>query len=1117
MDRRTFQKYNIIAGWAVFAVALLCYALTVEPTVSFWDCGEYIATSAKLQVGHPPGAPFFQMVGAVFALFAPSPDKIALMVNLMSVLSSAFTILFLHFIVVNLAKKISLAPDEQVSPEKSIVLIGSGVVGSLAFCFSDSFWYNAVEAEVYAMAMLFMSAMFWLGLKWTDSLHKPRGNKWLLLICLVVGLSFGVHFMALLTIPAIGLLYFFNSPIEKNWKNFLLANVISTAILLLIFKLILPYTMALFGLLEIYFVNELNLPFNSGTIFAALLVLGFFIGLLYVAHRKQHATLQTATLCLAFVFIGFSSWLMIPIRANSDTVINENSPTDARLLLAYYNLEQYPETHLFKGPMYSDKYAGTNKNNPYTDEKPKYERDYQKGKYIIVNHYKNARMAPNEEQVGLLPRMWSSEHAANYMMLTGPLRFEIDPSSEYVQQISEGVKRGSISAQEGKEILAQLQGQVAQVKQMLAQGDISYQELDQFFSQTKQALRIEKPSFWENLYYLFSYQINYMYVRYFMWNFVGRQDDVQGKMDNHGNWLSGIRFIDELYLGLPQVNLPSDDANNKARNTYFFLPLLLGLLGFSHHYTKSQRGWWVVLVLFLFTGLALKIYLNERPFEPRERDYALVGSFFTFCIWIGLGVMALYDFVKNHFKGKPIAIAVVLLSFVAVPLLMACQNWDDHDRSEKYTARSLGQSYLDSTAKDRDAMLFSIGDNDTFALWYMQEVEGYRTDVRVINTSLLATDWYIDQMKRKAYTSSPIPSQMKHSQYAYGVRDVIYYTGKTDKVWSVKDLMSWIASEDSSTKITYEIEGEKIQFASYPTNKIRIPVNKENVLKSGVVAPKDADKIVDYIDITLPQSGIGKNRMMMLDIIANNDWKRPIYFTGGSFSPEEYIWMKDYLQLDGLVYKLVPIRTPLDEKNPYDLGRIDTELMYNVVMSWNWGNMNSPRIYHDPETRRNSIIYRSNLARLSEALIAEGKYDKARDVLNLSVEQIPVEYFGYYFTLEPVIEGYYRIGEQAKAREVFEKVAAKYQEQLNYYSTLTPNAFFRLSEDVQYHLQRFGALIYLTKEADPDTFRSYEPRLKNYINSFFGKASEQELMQQIHHSEPDSISPKQDTLPKQAP
>ncbi len=1087
MIDKDFKKYNLIIGWAVFAIALITYSLTVEPTVSFWDCGEYIATSAKLEVGHPPGAPFFQMMGAFIATFAPNPDKIALLVNYMSVLSSAFTVLFLYFIIVNLTKKIAIRGNDNLSLWQTIAVMGSGAIGALAYTFSDSFWFNAVEAEVYAMAMLFMSAMFWLGIKWTDSLHEPRGDRWLLLIALVVGLSFGVHFMALLTIPAIGMLYFFNSNYKKNLRNFIIANVVSIAILLLIFKLILPYTLAYFGYLEVFFVNTFHMPFNSGTIIAGLSVVAFFYFSLKYSHKKQKVKLQTAILCLLFIFIGFSSWLMIPIRANANTVINENSPTDARLLLAYYNLEQYPETHLFYGPMYTDKYAGIDPEHPYEDAKPKYERDYNLGKYVIVNPYKNAQTASNSAQMGFLPRMWSPQHAVNYMKLTGLPPFK--------------VAQEAYSDSNTSNLLLNIQ------QQMTIQ-PMAPERYDQFLTQFRDEVEVQKPTFWQNMNYLFSYQFGYMYFRYFAWNFIGRQDDVQGKLENdHGNWLSGINAIDSARLG-SQKNLPQDVLNNKAHNTYYFLPLLLGLLGLVFMSVKSERQTWVVLVLFLFTGLALKIYLNERPFEPRERDYALVGSFYAFAIWIGMGVYALFSIINKYLKEKISAPIAVLTSLIAVPVLMASENWDDHDRSEKYSAEFIANAYLSSVAKDKDAMIFTIGDNDTFLLWYAQEIEGYRTDVRVINTSLLQTDWYIDQMKRKAYQSNPIPAQIEHKNYAYGVREGIYFRKRTENRWNIKDFVNWITSDDPNTQETRG-EGEyKQTFYYYPTNKIRIPVNKENVLKSGIVKPEDADKIVDYIDITLPNA-IDKARIVMLDILANNDWKRPIYFTGGSMDATEYIWMKDYLQLDGLVYKLVPIKTAIDKNHPFDMGRIDSDLMYNIVKQWDWGNMGKKNIYLDPETRKNSIIFRGNIARLVEQLISEGKKQKAKEMLDIAMKNMPVEAYGYYFTLDPFVQGYFKIGEKQTAQQLALQLFKKYQEELNYYAHLNAEELNLSVARIQYAIDRYGDLLSSLEPLDAKFYKKEWEVFKAKASLFMGAKELEEYFKQEETvpsmSTPDSL------------
>ena len=1048
MSEKTYRIWNLSIGWSVFAIALFTFGSTVEPTASFWDAGEYIATSAKLQVGHPPGAPFFQMMGAFFALFASSPEKVALMVNYMSVFSSAFTILFLFWTITLLLKKLPNFKSLD-SLSESIGFFGSAAVGSLAFCFSDSFWFNAVETEVYAMATLILAILFWMGLRWEQEMNTARGDRWLLMISFVIGLSFGVHFMGLLTIPAIGMIYYFKNYKKVTIKGFILANLISTAILLVIFKLLLPSTLAFFGKAEVFFVNTIGLPFESGTIIAALIIFLFFYYGLKYTRKKNLVNLNTGILAVLFVLLGFSSWIMIPIRANANTVINENSPSDARLLLAYYNLEQYPETKLFYGPMFSDIYAGQDPDEPYIDDKPKYERDYKTGRYKIVNYWEDARFNSNSDHNGLLPRLWSSEHAANYMNFTEPLDFTIKPSY-----------RSN----------AQLKNRIDQFREDISDGSIDGEQYHEFLKNYSPYLNIEKPSFFSNIKFFLEYQFGYMYWRYFMWNFTGRQNDEQGQYDIlDGNWISGIPIIDEIRLG-NQGSLNEDALNNKARNTYYFLPFILGLIGLYFLYQRDPKRFWVLMLFFLFTGVALKVYLNERPFEPRERDYALVGSFYVFSIWIGLGCMSLIKNLQRYFNSSLSQPLVVGLCLIAVPLLMGVQNWDDHDRSNRYTAQSLSRSYLESVQKDKGAMIFTIGDNDTFALWYAQDIEGFRTDVRTINSSLLGTDWYIDQMKRKTYESEPIPSQMTHDLYAYGVRDVIRYQPVLDSVrWDIKDFMNWIASDHPRTKIkdilektgrdANQLPKSQQEGIFYPTRKIRVPVNKENVLKSGIVKPEDADKIVPFIDIDLPDTALLKNQMIMLDILANNNWERPIYFTGGSYDDSEYIWMKKYLQLEGLVYKLVPIETNLGKENPYIMGRIDSELMYDIVMKWNWGNSERTDIYHDPETRKNSISFRSNMARLSELLISENKFEKAKNVMDLAIEKMPLDYFGYYSLLVPFVDGYYRIDETDKAQDLSKKIAFKYADRLNYFSSLQTNDQYLLGEEILTEIERYRALV----------------------------------------------------------
>jgi hypothetical protein len=1042
-----YSKGNTLTGWFVFCVALVTYYLTVEPTASYWDCSEYIATAAKLQVGHPPGAPLFQMMGAFFSSFASSPERVAFWVNMMSVLASAFTILFLFWSLTRIITRFILK-DPSPSGIQAILALGASVVGALSYTFSDSFWYNAVEAEVYAMAMLITSAMFWLGLRWEEDMLKPRGDRWLVLIAFLIGLSFGVHFMGLLTVPAIGMLFYFKH-YPFSWKSFVVANVVSVAILLFIFKLLLPLTLAYFGNAEVFFVNSFGLPFNSGTIIAGLSILAFFIWGLRFTQQKKWVQTNTGLWCVVFILVGFSSWIMLPIRANANTVINENAPTDARALLAYYNLEQYPETHLFYGPMYTDMYAGQDEDNPYKDDKPKYEKDYKKERYVVVNAWEDARINANSKHTGLLPRMWSSGNAVNYITYFGAPNFDIKP--EYSTQ-------------------TQLIDAINDFISRVNNGEVDANGYHQFLQRFGSYLDIEKPSLIDNLNYLFTFQINYMYFRYFMWNFAGKQNDEQGNLDPFdGNWISGISWLDSFRLG-PQKNLYDDAKNNKGRNTYYMLPLFLGVLGALFLYHQDKKRFWVLLVFFLFTGLALKVYLNERVFEPRERDYALVGSFYVFAMCIGIGVVAFAESLKKYVSLRVAAPLSIGLCLLAVPVLMGSQNWDDHDRSNRYTAQSTAKAYLDSIDKDKDAMIFTIGDNDTFALWYAQEIEGYRTDVRSINTQLLATDWYIDQLKRKTYESTPIPSQLVHKQYAYGTRDYIKFEALIDSVrWGLGDFMDWVASDNPRTRYKhllqqYEVDVNQVpegtqNLVYYPTNKVRVPVNKENVLKSGIVKPEDADLIVDYIDIDLPTSGLYKNRVMMLDILRNNDWKRPIYFTGGSYDDEEYIWMKEYLQLEGLVYKLVPINTPENPENPYQMGRIDSDNMFDIVKKWDWGNANSPDIYHDPETRKNSISFRSNLARLAEQLVNEKQPQKAIEVLDLAMEKMPLDYFGYYSLITPIAATYYRAGSAEKGGKLATQLAEKYADKLSYYESFNAADQQLYAETILVDVERYRAVV----------------------------------------------------------
>ncbi|WP_340156786.1 DUF2723 domain-containing protein [uncultured Maribacter sp.] len=1091
MFSNNYQKWNTILGWSVFFIALITYYITVEPTNSFWDAGEYIATAAKLQVGHPPGAPLLQMIGAFFAMFALEPNQVAMMVNLVSGVSSAFTILFMFWTITNITRKL-IDKDGPFTNSKAIAVFGSALVGSLAFTYSDSFWFNAVETEVYAMASFIMALLLWLGLKWTDNLDDPRGNRWIILISFVVGLTFGIQFMGFLAIPSIGLLYYFKTYKKTTVKNFLLANIIVIAILMLVYKFSLTYVLKLFGWGEVFFINSIGLPFNSGSIIIGLLFIAAFYFSLNYTRKNNYKTANTIVLCMMFLFLGFSSWLMLPIRANAKVVINENNPEDARALLAYYNREQYPgvDSPVY-GTYYSDMFAAPGEDQ---DGKPKYEKDYTLGKYIIVNKYKDAIQGPNPKHQGLLPRMWSSQNAENYMRYFGALDFRITQPNQELRQAAEQVKIG------------------------FANGEIGADQYISFLKRFDEYIEVQPPTLWDNIEYMIEFQFNYMYLRYFMWNFVGKQNDVQGRYNENGNWLSGINFIDSWRLG-SQDNLPSDIQNNPGRNTYFFLPLILGIIGIIFQVSKDKRQFWVLLIFFLFTGLAIQFYTNPGIFQPRERDYSLVGSFYVFALWIGIGVYGLYDGFKDWITPKILAPVVVVATLLAVPTVMAVQNWDDHDRSNRFTANSSAKAYLDSCQEDVGAILFTIGDNDTFPIWYAQEIEHYRTDVRIVCTSLFETDWYVDQMKAAAYESAPIPSQITHEKYRWGSRDVLYHQGITENRWPIKDFINWIDSDKPRTKLKYLFEQNGADLSQYsedtqnivyyPTNKIRVPVNKQNVLSSGLVKKKDADLIVDYIDIDLP-GAITKKSMMMLDILANNDWKRPLYFSGGSFDDAEYLWMKDYLQLDGLAYKLVPIRT--ERPNAFELGRIDTDLMYDIVTGWDWGNSGGD-IYHDTQTRIQSVSFRGNLARLTEGLIKENKMDKAKDIIEISLTNMPVDKFGYYTLVEPFVDGYYKVGESNKARELFEKLKKKYQERLEYYASTSLDEQYNNIDDIIADMEAYRRNIDIVITNDSEDIAEKETLIFNeYIDKFqhfYKDEDDMGMPQDVLDSNPDMM----DTMP----
>ena len=813
----SYTRINNLLGWIVFILASIVYISTAEPTASFWDCGEYIATAYKLQVGHPPGAPLFQLIGRFFSLLAfGDTSQVAFTINVMSALSSSFTILFLFWTLTMLARKLALRSGD-MTDSKLIAVFGSGVVGALAYTFSDSFWFSAVEGEVYAMSSFFTALVFWAILKWDENADQPHSFRWLIFIAYMIGLSIGVHLLNLLAIPAIAMVYYFRKFKSPNVKGMIVTFFLSIIILGIIMSGIIPWVVRIASGFELFFVNSIGLPFHSGTvIYFALIITGIVLGIRYT-RKKQKVIWNTVLWSLTFILIGYSSFFMLIIRSNANTPIDENNPEDAISLLAYLNREQYGDWPVLHGNYFNAPIV------EHADGNPVYRRDSAKGKYVIINENEGSIPVYDPDFTTIFPRMWNNT------------------DRQYINDYKKWSK---------------LQGTPVEVKDDYGETKVLY-----------------KPTFRENLRYFFRYQLNHMYFRYFMWNFSGRQDDIQGTSDRkNGNWMSGIKFLDEARLG-PVYDVPPS-LENKARNYFYMLPLLLGLIGLFWQIRKDYKNMLVVALLFIMTGIAIVVYLNQHSPQPRERDYAYAASFYAFAIWIGMGVYALFDIIGKKFNPLFAAYGVSALSLIFVPGIMAKEGWDDHDRSGRYTALAMASNYLNSCAPN--AILFTNGDNDTFPLWYAQEVEGIRTDVRVVNLSLLNTEWYIEQMKRKAYDSDPVPFSLPWDQYKDGTHNFTYFFENENLKNHVELRELFNIMKNNPDKLKMQTRFGPIEFI--PTKKVKLTIDKAQILKTGTVLPERADEIVDEIAWTLKGSGIGKNHLMVLDMLAANNWERPVYF-----------------------------------------------------------------------------------------------------------------------------------------------------------------------------------------------------------------------------------------------
>ena len=1018
----SYKKINNILGWAVFFIASVVYILTSEPTMSYWDCGEYISTAFKLEVGHPPGAPLFQMIGRFFSLFAfGNLAHVARMVNTMSALASGFTILFLFWTITMIAKKIVVRQDG-MTKHNMYTIMGAGLVGSLAYTFTDSFWFSAVEGEVYAMSSFFTAIVVWAIFKWEEHADEKHAYRWLILIAYLMGLSIGVHLLNLLAIPAITFVYYFKKYPKPGWMGIAITSVLSIVILGIVMYIIIPWIIKLAGLFELFFVNSVGLPFNFGTIIYLIFMLGLIIWGLYYTRKKDKPVWNAIVLAITFIVIGYSSFLMLVIRSNADTPLDENNPENAMYILAYLNREQYGDWPLVSGQYY---------NAPVVDRadgNPVYVKDLKSGKYVITDKREKVIPVYDSRFTTIFPRMWDQSES----------RFE----GEYIRW-----------------------GHIKGVPVELQSGE---------HTETRNI-----PTFSENLAFFWNYQLVHMYYRYFMWNFAGKQNDIQGQGNKiDGNWKSGIRFFDSIRLG-PQ-DIP-ESRKNKGDNSFYFLPLLLGLIGIYFTVRHDKQNAWVIFLLFFMTGIAIVLYLNSHAPQPRERDYSFAGSFYAFAMWIGLGIVQLVRWLEKY-TGKNVALAISMVFGLGVVSLMAQQGWDDHDRSDRYTSLAVAENYLNSCGPN--AILFTNGDNDTFPVWYAQEVEGIRTDVRVVNLSLLNTEWYIDQMKRKAYDSDPVPFSMTKDKYRQGTHDVTYLIedeGLKNTYIDVKDLFGIIATDDSKLKMNTSQIG---MIDYFPTKKFMVTYDPATIIKSGVV-PRGLENRLDTLRWEIKAQAVEKASLMIMDLLATNNWKRPVYFvmtTGTS----TYIGLEKYFHLTGLAYQLLPVKA---KEGDGQVGEVNTTVMYdNVMNKFKWGNFNKPGVYVDETNARMVMNLRGLFGRLADALVMEGKNDSAKRVIDRCFEVFPETVVDYDFFTVPLINDYYKIGQTEKANAAAVKLSKSMTSQLAYFFSFPDADLKPMDMNIQeavYTIQRLSVAL---KDAKQEKLAAEtEATLKKYYDLYVEK------------------------------
>lgn len=1085
---RHYRLVDNLCGWAAFLIAAVVYCMTIEPTASFWDCSEFITTAYKLEVGHPPGAPLFMVIANVFSQFASDPTQVARMVNLMSALMSAFCILFLFWSITHLTKKLLIDREEEMTTGKLVAIMGSGMVGALAYTFSDTFWFSAVEGEVYASSSLFTAVVFWLILKWEDVADQPHSDRWLVLIAYLVGLSIGVHLLNLLCIPAIVLVYYFKKqPNSKvTAKGSLLALAASFVLVAVVLYGMVPGLVKVGGWFELFFVNVLGFPFNTGLIIYIFLLIASLIWGVYESysgkdvkrmkyallvsvalmgipfyghgvssvvigaivlgalgyyllgksvgekHKPSVRLLNTTMLCMTMVVIGYSSYAVTVIRSSANPPMDQNSPEDIFTLGTYLNREQYGSRPLFYGPTFASR--------------PKLDVEGNKCRPRIV--YGDPTYVREEKK--------NPGDPDRYVQISGAMDYEYAQNLVFPRMYSSDARH--VSAYKNW---------------------VNFKGRTVSYDQCGEIVQLQIPTQLENIRFFLSYQLNFMYWRYFMWNFAGRQNDIQGSGEpEHGNWITGISFIDNLLVG-DQSTLPDELKNNKGRNVFYCLPLALGIIGLlfqAYRKEKGIQGFWIVFFLFFMTGIAIVIYLNQTPLQPRERDYAYAGSFYAFTIWIGMGVAAIYEFLRKRTKKELLSAAVATVACLCVPVQMASQTWDDHDRSGRYVCRDFGQNYLYSCQEEGNPIIFTNGDNDTFPLWYCQETEGIRTDMKVCNLSYLQTDWYIDQMKRPSYESPAVPISWERINYAEGVNTLarVVPDGKVliesvraedpalaeklfgKEPYELKTIMKhWIVNPDPRLRdFLVSNYGEEVIF---PTDSFYLNIDTAAVRRSGMLIP--ADSIPARMTLSVRGKGLlTKADLMMLDMVASCNWERPLYMamTVGTSSQ---LCFPDYFIQEGLTYRFTPF-------NRRETGKeVDTGRMYeNIMTKFKFGNVADPDVYLDENILRMCNAHRLLMIGTASALLQEGDTARARDVLDYSLEVLPPETVPLDYASNAagtMAELYYRIGDKEKGALIVDALLKKSSQYAHWYLGLSNKKLKVSTRECMIHAQIMYRLLEL--------------------------------------------------------